>query len=414
MKIAFITAFTPYEKGETFILEELLYLEEIGVDFIVIPRNPKPTIFHKKAFKLLNKTLYYPLFNFQILFVFFLSLFSYKIWKLIFILVKNSGLNKIVLKNLAVLPKSVFLSKILPKMRCAHIHAYWGGTTASMAWMLSYLTKIPFSFTVYRWDIKENNILKLKVKECAFLRCTSEDGKKDLVKIVGNNYTEKIVQINIGVRIPESINVINTHPPLHIDKNKILNIFTPANLLPVKGHKYMIESCVILKKNGFDKFKWFIIGDGPIENELKEMVREKNLTNEVIFTGRLPHEELLERYKRKEVHIVVLPSVTTQDGEKEGTPTALMEAMAWGIPTISTNIGGIPEVIAGGAGLLVPEKDPQALANAISFIVNNPDKVKEIIVTAYNKVKEKFDIHLNMQKFIKLINSHSKERYSYK
>jgi len=396
MKIAYITAQTPWGKGETFILEEMLEVKHQGIDLLIIPRNPPKEIFHRDAKKLLENSIWFPLINFKII-VSFLKTFFTRIpfWKILENIIRYSRSPIILIKNLVVFPKGVFIAEMIRKKNIEHIHAHWGSTTATMAYIVSRLTSIPWSFTLHRWDIKENNMLKEKVRLAKFVRCISEHGKNELFQIIGKDYQEKIKVVHMGVKTP--IDVSESEEP-----KGFFTIVTPANLLEVKGHKYLIEACFNLVRQGIKNFQCFFYGDGPLRIKLESLIGEKKLTNFVKMPGVLPHEKLIKMYKNKEIDVVVLPSIITKI-EHEGIPVSLMEAMAYRIPVISTNTGGIPELLSNGAGIIVEEKSPKQLAEIILKIMKNKNLRKELAERGYQKVQKEFNIKKNTKTLLELM-----------
>jgi len=284
---------------------------------------------------------------------------------------------------------------MIRKKNIEHIHAHWGSTTATMAYIVSRLTSIPWSFTLHRWDIKENNMLKEKVRLAKFVRCISEHGKNELFQIIGKDYQEKIKVVHMGVKTP--IDVSESEEP-----KGFFTIVTPANLLEVKGHKYLIEACFNLVRQGIKNFQCFFYGDGPLRIKLESLIGEKKLTNFVKMPGTLPHEKLIKMYKNKEIDVVVLPSIITKI-EHEGIPVSLMEAMAYRIPVISTNTGGIPELLSNGAGIIVEEKSPKQLAEIILKIMKNKNLRKELAERGYQKVQKEFNIKKNTKTLLELM-----------
>ena len=386
MKILYITAQIPWGRGEMFILEELLEMKQWGINFLIIPRNPTKEILHKESERLLENAVWLPLINFKILISFFKSLFiNPLLWVVITKIILHSRNIWVFIKNLAVIPKGVFTAKIIQKENIKHIHAHWGSTTATMAYVISKLTGIPWSFTLHRWDIAENNMLREKVRTAKFVRCISEHGKNELLSIIGKEYEKKIKVIHMGVEVPEEI--------LQLQKNRdFFTITTPANLLEVKGHKYLIEACEILVNKGFRNFQCIFYGEGPLRKELESIIREKGLAQYIKLPGAIPHEELLGMYKNREVDIVILPSINTSSGEHEGIPVALMEAMAYGIPVVSTNTGGIPELIGDGNGIMIEEKNSLALADAIEKLIKDEAFREEIVKKGRLKVVRDFNL----------------------
>lgn len=400
MKIAYITVKIPYGEGETFIIPEIKEVLKQGHEVVIMPFRPSDSIFHKDAESLRDITHHAKIFAFKVLVGFFLEFLiqplksSAIIAKVLF----NSRNFKIALKNLTTIPKGFYASRIFRKHKVEHIHAHWASTPSSVAYIASYLTGIQWSFTAHRWDIAEDNILKEKVQSALFARTINEKGKDEMINIIDDsNLENKVVVIHMGVNVPRA--------DFSQRKNgKEFTLVCPANLLPVKGHRYLIESCRLVADAGIN-FKCFFAGDGPLENNLKSLVSSLGLESYIEFLGRVPHESLLAIYKNGETDLVVLPSIVTEDGEKEGIPVALMEAMAYGIPVVSTNTGGIPELIDDNCGVLVKDKDSKELFNAIADVLPNKDKTAERIQNAYLKIRTEFDIEQNTSLLVEKIKS---------
>lgn len=396
-KILFITAQIPWGKGESFILGEMLEIKRQGINLLIIPRNPFREVFHKDAKELLENALWLPLLNFKILKNFLGKLFTkLELWKILGTFFKYSRNPWILIKNLAVFPKAIFITKILPKEKINYIHAHWGGTTATMAYIVSRFTKIPYSFTLHRWDIKENNMLREKVRSAKFVRCISECGKNELIEIIGEKYKEKIKVIYMGIKIPLTSKEI-------LQEKKSFKLITPANLVEVKGHKYLIEACTILVEKDIKNFQCIFYGEGRLRTKLESLIKEKKLSNYVKMPGAIPHEKLMEIYKNKEIGTVILPSIVTNKGEHEGIPVALMEAMAYRTPVISTNTGGIPELLSNGTGVIIKEKSPEQLVEAILKIMKDENFKKEISEKGYQRVRREFNVEQNAKTLIESI-----------
>ncbi|HQE49948.1 MAG TPA: glycosyltransferase family 4 protein [Fervidobacterium sp.] len=396
MKIAYVTAQTPFGPGEAFILEEMLAVTELGVNLLIIPRNPSKEVFHKEGERLLGNTVWLPLLDKRIFFNFLKALLSRPhVWSIIGTIFHRSRTWKIAVKNLAILPKAVFVADLLLNEGVEHIHAHWGSTTATMAWIISELTGIPWSITLHRWDIKENNMLEEKIRSAKFVRCISENGRDELFNTIGRKYENRVKVIHMGVRIPDN----RLEPKTHRD---VLRIVTPANLLEVKGHKFLIEACSILIERGVDGFQCVFYGEGPLKGILVDMIKDGNLTEHIKLPGVIPHNELIEMYENHEIDIVVLPSITTVNGEHEGIPVALMEAMAAGVPVISTTTGGIPELLDSGAGILVPPEDSEALADAIQLLMEDSEMRFKVGAKGREKVEREFAISCVAKKLVSL------------
>jgi len=397
MKLLFVTAQTPCGKGETFILGEMLEAKHQGIDLLIIPRNPSRDVFHKDAKELLENTIWLPLINLGMIFCFCRALLTnIALWRILGSIACCSRKPWIFVKNMMVLPKGIFVSKIVREESIRHIHAHWGSTTATMAYIISRITGISWSFTLHRWDIRENNMLKEKVRSANFVRCISKHGKNELLEIIGEEYKEKMKVIHMGVEIPISIKEFSK------DK-KIFTIVIPANLLEVKGHKYLIEACSMLVKRGIKNFQCIFYGKGPLRTKLESLIEKKALTNYIRIRGVIPQEKIIEMYKNKEIDLVILPSILTEKGEHEGIPVSLMEAMAYKILVISTNTGGIPELLSGGGEVIVEEKNSKKLADTIKNLMENGNLQRELKELGREKIQNDFNLHKNVQGLLKLM-----------
>ncbi len=396
-KVVYITVKSPFGSQETFILTEILALKESGTDILIIPRDISNKIFHKKAKQLLGNTLSIPWFDFKIAMEFLkyicTNLISFfKIVNNIAFKAKNA---KIAFKNLIILPKGLYLSSILKQQSISHIHAHWASTTATMAYIIYEVTGIPWSFTAHRWDIPENNLLKEKCKTASFVRVIDEKGRQEMIEIINDlSLIKNILVMHMGVVMSKpAISLLNL--------SKQFKFLCPANFLPKKGHRYLFEACRILSDRGV-KYKCLIAGDGPLEDELRGMVRNLELDDCIEFLGRLPHERLFDLYGRGEIDAVVLPSIITQDAEKEGIPVALMEAMSYGIPVISTKTGGIPELIGGGSGIMIDEKESHAIADSIEKLMKDSNYYNFIGEKGKEKIERDFNVHKISKKLLAL------------
>ncbi len=134
-----------------------------------------------------------------------------------------------------------------------------------------------------------------------------------------------------------------------------------------------------------------IAGEGPLLNELQRLARELNISERVAFTGFVSQEQLRGIYYRS--HIFLHPSQTGHDGNQEGVPNSMLEAMATGMPVFATEHGGIPEAIDNGvSGVLVPERDHEALAQALLDAAEDPNFLSEISRVGADAIRQKFDL----------------------
>lgn len=171
-----------------------------------------------------------------------------------------------------------------------------------------------------------------------------------------------------------------------------LQLLLVARLTEKKGIPYAIQAVQFLQGYGIDTVL-HIVGDGQDRALLEEMVQRLGLQQQVQFHGFLNQADVQEQFSASDIFI--LPSVVAQDGDMEGIPVSLMEAMAQGKPVISTIHSGIPElVIDGETGFLVPERNAEALGRAVMDYLHLTDGQKaQITLNARQKVATEFDVH---------------------
>lgn len=163
-----------------------------------------------------------------------------------------------------------------------------------------------------------------------------------------------------------------------------------------KGICYLIEAAKYLPR---DKFEIRIVGVGDLTEKLKELAEQVDALApaglrhdspaEIVFTGKLSPEELAKEYRT--ANVFTLPAIIDSKGDTEGLGVVLIEAMELGLPIVASNVGGIPDVVIDGeSGILVPEKDPQALANAFKRLESEPGLVKQLLEGSRKRIRECF------------------------
>ena len=188
-----------------------------------------------------------------------------------------------------------------------------------------------------------------------------------MLDLVGEVYAPKIKVVHLGVNCEsESVNSTNK-------KTTSFVIATPAALIPHKGHQIALNAGRLLLDRGVSNFMWYFYGDGPLKPVLAAQISALGLENVAALVGTIDHSKLLDLYRCRQIDAVVLTSVKTEDGVQEGIPVSLMEAMAFEIPVIATDSGGTLELIGGGAGMAVPQKDATAVALSIERLIRDSE-----------------------------------------
>lgn len=168
-----------------------------------------------------------------------------------------------------------------------------------------------------------------------------------------------------------------------------IRILTVARLVEKKGVAYAIQAMARLKAAG-RRVLYTVAGGGPLQTELARVTEQAGLEGVVRLVGPKSQEEVLELLH--DAHLVVAPSVTAASGEQEGIPNVLKEAMASGLPVVSTHHSGIPELVEDGvSGLLVPERDSEALADRLAYLVDHPDRWPAMGRAGRQRIEAEFD-----------------------
>ncbi len=289
-----------------------------------------------------------------------------------------------VAKNLAVYPKGLWLGGVARSWQADHVHVHWISTPATIGMVASIVSQTPWSCTAHRVDIAMNNLLADKLRHASFTRFISHSGWRMAAALGAPPDEGHAEVIHVGVEVPSEAELPAVHGPRNI-------LLCPGNLYPVKGHRYLIDAVELLRKRGVE-CKLLVAGSGEMLPDLEAQVERLGLADAVQFLGQRSHSEILAMYREGRAGMVVLPSVDLGNNLHEGIPVALIEAMSYGIPVVGTQTGGIPELLEKDAGLMVHDKDPAALADAIERFIRDPVFRGQCGRSGRQRVCESFDV----------------------
>ena len=281
----------------------------------------------------------------------------------------------------------------------SHVHAHILNAPTSIALFLSRYLGISFSFTMHGSQIYVDPLmLGTKLDLCKKAVTTSKFNRNFLLSKYGSRFMNKILVIHCGIdlEVYKSRRMKKANPPM---------ILSVGRLVEVKGFPYLLEACSILS-NKHLPFTCCIIGAGEEEHALKKMAKLLRIEHLVHFLGGQPQEKV--RQILDKASIFVLASIVMDNGMREGIPVSLMEAMAMGLPVVSTNTVGIPELITHGKeGLLVLQKNPTELASAIGYLLINSEARKNFGNNARIKIRNEFNIEHIPKAFRHVFNNSS-------
>jgi glycosyltransferase involved in cell wall biosynthesis len=287
------------------------------------------------------------------------------------------------LHRMKVLLVSSYIAKKMEEVQIRHIHAHFANYPTDVAMMVSGFSGIPFSFTAHAHDIYVNaHELTTKIKKAMFVTTCTAYNKNWLDALTAAEH-RKIHLIYHGV----DMNCWQSKQPKPVRKQT--KILTIGRLIEKKGIIFLLEAICNLLNKGIP-VQLSIVGKGVEESRLKRFCKEYGLERRIDFLGWQTPDQIKDLYFHSD--IFVLPSVIASNGDRDGIPNVVLEAMAAGIPVISTSVSGIPEVIENGVnGLLVPERNNEQLTRAIDILISERELRNTLVENAYKTVKNRFD-----------------------
>ena len=385
MRIVYIAKKLPYGHEEAFVIPEVQALRARGHDLRLAPLQVSGEVRHDDARALEQITWRAPLLAPAVLGAALLELLTRPVIVLRALApLARSRTPWLLVKNLACVPKALWLARRCRAEGIAHIHAHWGAVPGTYAMIAASVAGVPFSLTCHRYDIAQNNLLPAKARRASWIRAIDRAGARELANHIGPGLPQPTV-LHMGVTPPPM------PPPRRRAPGAPWRFVIAARLVEKKGHRYLLEALADLRREG-RSVVLDILGEGPLQGELEHQVRHLGLEGLVTFAGTAPHATFLQRLIAGDWDAMALPSVVARDGDKEGIPVSLIEAMACGLPVIATDNGGIPELLEGDAGLVVPERDAKALAAAMARLMDDVPLHAGLIAKARARIEREYDL----------------------
>ncbi|HEY5651416.1 MAG TPA: glycosyltransferase, partial [Acidimicrobiia bacterium] len=267
----------------------------------------------------------------------------------------------------------------------ARVHAHFLDRATTVAIVVSRLLGIPYSATAHANDIYVDPVLlPEKVGWSDFVAtCTAYNAEH-----LGSIADESKVRL-----IYHGLDLDSYHPRRELAGTR-RTILAVGQLKEKKGFRYLVDACRILESGGYD-FECEIIGEGPLRSRLEAQIQDLGLDDRVRLLGALDHQDVIEHMRG--ACVFALPSIVTADGDRDGIPNVILEAMAVGLPVVSTRVSAIPEVIIEGeTGSLVEPRDPESLATALSILFTDDGLGRRLGAGGRLLVERRFDVHQNV------------------
>jgi glycosyltransferase involved in cell wall biosynthesis len=310
-----------------------------------------------------------------------------------FLLTRSHPTPKSRLKTVLHFGEGVYAAYLLREKAYDQLHAHFVDRATTVALIASRLLDIPYSATAHANDIYvEPVLLPEKVAEAKFVATCTNYNKVYLERILSDEESAKVRCIYHGLDLSDY------QPPERTVPLKPL-LLSVGQLKEKKGFAYLLEACRFLRDWDYD-FHCMIVGEGPLRGQLETQICHLGLEDTVSLCGALAHEEVIEKYR--EATIFVLPCILSADGDRDGIPNVILEAMAMELPVVSTRHSGIPEVVQDNLnGLLVPPAEAEPLAKALARLLDDPEKRLKYGMKGRETIIEAFAVESNVNKLLR-------------
>ncbi len=403
------------ELHETFILRELAALERRGVEFTIyslqFPRDP---ITLEDAIRLSEqRTVYSGLITPKTLIAFGKALISHPLamGRTLLKLVANGYDRPMdVIKALAILPVTLHFGEHARKQGITHVHGHWANIPTTACWYLQQIRGFTWSAAIHGEDIfSPNRFLPYKLDHATFT-------------VVCSGYFCNHLKKEIGVSAPQHIH-LNYHgldprvmtfaaensrqPRLPGSPLKLVSI---GRLVPTKGHDTLLKALAELRDSYQIGFSLNLIGSGPDEESLRTLVKSLELDEQVNFQGALKFDDVLQTLIDSDAFCLAPRLIPGHP--PDGIPNVIAEAMALGVPVVTTRVSAIPELVEDGVtGTLVPVDDYHAFADALAKLGQDDQLVDRLSDGAYRKVGQLFNQDKNIDELLELFEQYTGKKW---
>lgn len=396
---------------ETFVAEEMQKIQSAGVQ--IRPYSlltPRDSLVHPVSQSLLPLVryapgLHHPALWLAQLYYWFKSpgVYFRSLWKL---LTLSAPLFSFRMKRLVVFLKAAWIAKDLENQQIGLVHTHFAWLSAGAGWVISRLLDVPFTITTHAYDIYsiKNDLLPFTAAEAARVITISEENRRAMLKLAPGLPPEKISVIHCGI----DLTFFQPDGSDHLAVEQPLRITSVGSLIEKKGHEVLIRACAVLKERGVD-FACTIVGGGNLHDDLAALIHGLDLADRVSLAGTQPQPWVKQRLSQSD--IFVLSCVSAGGSDRDGIPVVLMEALAMGVPVISTPVSGIPELIRHEeTGLLTPERDATRLADAILRLAEDGVLRQKLITGGRALIEREFDIAGNVVHLSAIFREAAQER----
>lgn len=373
--------------SETFVLEEILGLERLGVKLHIFSLNPpSDDAVHSGFDNVAAHVTYIPkkYLSFASV-VAHLGLTVRHPWR--YLKALAFAITRVEQGGLRDFLRAGMLCERVRALNIEHVHSHFISEPTGVAELSSRLSGVSYSVSAHAKDIylSQPEAIRRKLERAKFtVTCTCYN-RTHLQAIAPNANVQRMYHGIDLDRFDGAKDARKAAPPL---------VLSVGRLVEKKGFSTLIQACLALNLRGIS-FRCEIVGYGNEQKNLRDQIDGFGLGDVVVLTGKMTHAELIARYCQ--ATLFVLPSQIAEDGDRDGIPNVLLEAMAMELPVVSTDVSGIPEVIQSGRnGFLVPPKNAFALSEAIAELLADRESRGRMGKAGRHVVETMFDNARNL------------------
>jgi colanic acid/amylovoran biosynthesis glycosyltransferase len=283
------------------------------------------------------------------------------------------------------LAEALLVGDWMRRNRLPHLHVHFGGAVATVGMLAARAWQVPWSVTLHGPDEffdQEEFYLRQKIESAAFVVCISDFCRSQVLRIAPSHESGRLEVVRLGV------DCLVLQPADGDREPGPVRLVCTGRMVSAKGHRILLEALAPLAASGIE-LTCTLIGDGPERKALEALCNSLGIAGQVRFVGAMAHGPTLAEVAKADVFVLA--------SFAEGLPVALMEAMALGVPCVSTTIAAIPELIHDGRnGLLVPPANPQALREALQTMAVDAGLRRKLGRAARETAEAEYNLATNL------------------
>jgi glycosyltransferase involved in cell wall biosynthesis len=377
---------------QTFVLNEMLALEARGLELAVFSLLPASGLVHEDVARLRGPVIYAPRPT-DLAALAYGKLDALRHQPRGFFGTLGTAAGAPHRASAAAWLRAVGLAPAARRLGIRHFHAHFAAGANVAAFSLARLTGTTFSFTTHAVDLYARPVQLCATLAAARFAVTSTAANLAfLADTCGPGLAAKVALVRACVD-PEDFAALARSP------QPTPTLLSVGRLIEKKGHRDLVAALALVRASGVP-FQAWIVGDGPERPALEAAIERHDLGSAVSLLGPVTQSDLRRLYARSD--LVALPSVVAADGDRDGIPVTLIEALAAGLPVVSTTISGIPELVTEEVGILVPPHDPPALAAALTSLLADPGLRRRLGAAGPARVRSHFDVAASAEAMARL------------